>query len=76
MAAWAKFWSDVSYLAVCRCKVQRFSVSGWQGRVAAGKAAKRMALDKMFSVRRAAGMGALVTLAMAKDRFVLYLFIF
>lgn len=56
--------------------MQRFSVSGWQGRVAAGKAAKRMALGKMFSVRRAAGMGALVTLAMAKDRFVLYLFIF
>lgn len=30
MATWAKFWSEVSYLAPCRCKVQQFSVlSGW-----------------------------------------------
>lgn len=35
-----------------------------------------MALDKMLSVRRAAGKGSLVTLAMSKGRFALYLFIF
>lgn len=30
VATWAKFWSEVSYLAACRCKVQQFSVlSGW-----------------------------------------------
>ena len=35
-----------------------------------------MTLDKMLSVRRAAGKGALVALAMSKVRFALYLFIF